>query len=154
MACRSSCYYGGMVLYVPSIYLLQSITQMLTLWALQMLVDDRTNCLADATNPPRLSLEGWAVLDLILSKGIDMDIDIRHPDDMRYSSDPNFSQFLLHHVASRSHLEVLKYCLKLGADVHVPTWQRVSQISRVGVYPYRRINGSTGVNWQVLCAHV
>jgi len=90
---------------------------MLTLWALQMMVDDR--CIYGIIGlPPSLRAESLAVLDLMLSLGVDMDMVIWHPDDLRYNTDPDFSHFLLHHMAARYHLMATRRLLHAGADVH------------------------------------
>jgi len=53
-----------------------------------------------------------------MSLGVDMDMVIWHPDDLRYGTDPNFSHFLLHHVAERCHPMATRRLLDAGVDVH------------------------------------
>ena len=92
---------------------------MLTLWALQMLVDDRLPYRLWTSKLPVVDADGIAVVDLMLSLGIDIDMPIRHPDDLRYSSDPGLDEYVLHHVAKRAHLLIVRRMLRQGADVHV-----------------------------------
>jgi len=97
--------------------------QSLILWALQMLVDDRRHSQTSELPVPPLSADGWAVIDLMLSLGIDIDMEIRHKDDLRYGTEPNFDDFLLHHVAGRAHLQVTRRLMYSGADVHSTSYK-------------------------------
>jgi len=53
-----------------------------------------------------------------MSLGVDMDMVIWHPDDLRYGTDLDFPHFLLHHAAERCHPMVTRRLLDAGADVH------------------------------------
>jgi len=92
-------------------------SQMLTLWALQMMVNGR-GIYGIIGPPPSLHPDSLAVLDLMLSLGVDMDMMIWHPDDLRYNTYPEYDHFLLHHVAARCHLMATRRLLHAGADVH------------------------------------
>jgi len=96
---------------------------MLTLWALQMLVDDTDPIDLCQVTLQHLTADGQAVLDLIMSLGIDMVTEIRHPDDLRYSTDPEFASFLLYHACRRAHMYATTKLLHSGADVHSSSYQ-------------------------------
>ena len=96
---------------------------MLTLWALQMLVDDTDPIDLRQIPLPPLTADGQAVVDLIMSLGVDMDMVIWHPDDLRYSTDPEFASFLLYHASKHAHMYVTTKLLHSGADVHSSSYQ-------------------------------
>jgi len=96
---------------------------MLTLWALQMLVDDTDPLRSPDAPLPPLTADGQAVLDLIMSLGVDMDMRIRHPDDLRYSIDPEFAELLLFHVSKSANVFATTKLLHSGADVYSSSYQ-------------------------------
>jgi len=88
-----------------------------------MLVDDTDPRDLRQVPLPHLTADGQAVFDLIMSLGVDMDMRIRHPDDLRYSTNPKFADFLLYHASKRAHMYATTKLLHSGADVHTSSYQ-------------------------------
>jgi len=89
-----------------------------------MLVDDTDPLWSPHAAPlPHLTADGQAVFELTMSLGVDMDMRIRHPDDLRYSIDPEFAKFLLFHVSKSANVLATIMLLRSGADVHSSSYQ-------------------------------